>query len=92
MRMLMFSAQNCVQDGVCYMGQLTAIDTLRTLNWAECQMRCALDYECQKWSFLEGTKQCTKISMKFPKMFSHVGCTSGEKYCGLRPQNNNGKF
>ena len=91
MCLLMVSAKNCLQEGVCYMGQLTAIETLKAMNWAECQMQCGVDYECQKWSFLEDTKQCTKISMRFVKPIPGVGCISGDKFCGLRQKPNNGK-
>ena len=72
---------DCSKEGICYVGQLNSVGSLKVLNWKECQMRCGADYQCQKWTFLEGTKMCTKISMKYVKMFNLVGCVSGPKHC-----------
>ena len=71
----------CVQEGICYIGHLSSVGRLKVLNWRECQMRCGADYQCQQWTFLEGTKTCTKISMKYVKRFSVTGCYSGPKIC-----------
>ena len=76
------SDEDCFQEGICYVGQLSSVGSLKVLNWKECHMRCGADYQCQKWTFLEGTKMCTKISMKYVKVFDMVGCVSGPKYCG----------
>ena len=59
----------------------STFDSIKVTNWKECQMRCGGDYQCQKWTFLESTKMCTKISMKKVKMFDMVGCFSGPKSC-----------
>ena len=72
---------DCSKEGICYVGQLNSVGSLKVLNWKECQMRCGADYQCQQWTFLEGTKMCTKISMKYVKMFDMLGCVSGPKHC-----------
>ena len=75
------SAEDCVQEGICYTGHISSLRSKKVLHWKECQMRCGADYHCEKWSFLEGTKMCTIISMKYVKMFGLLGCTSGPKHC-----------
>ena len=54
-------------------------------------MRCGADFQCQKWSFIEGTKRCTQISMKFVQTFDQIGCISGNKYCDQSSQISVGK-
>ena len=71
----------CFKEGTCYVGQLSSVGSIKVLNWKECQMRCGANYQCQKWTYLEGTKMCTKISMKYVKAFPMVGCVSGNKFC-----------
>ena len=75
------SDRGCIREGICYMGQLSSVSSIKVLNWKECQMHCGVDYQCQIWTFLESTKMCTKISMKYVKMFHLVGCVSGPKSC-----------
>ena len=73
---------DCFKEGICYVGLSdSSFDSIKVTNWKECQMRCGGDYQCQKWTFLESTKMCTKISMKKVKMFDMVGCVSGPKSC-----------
>ena len=75
------SGGDCFQEGICYKGDLNSVESRKVLNWKECQMRCGGDYQCQKWTFLESTKMCTKISTKKVEMFDMVGCVSGPKSC-----------
>ena len=54
-------------------------------------MRCGADFQCQKWSFIEGTRRCIQISMKYVQTFDQIGCISGNKYCDQSLQISVGK-
>ena len=78
------SDADCLLEGICYVGQLSSVGSIKALNWKECQMRCGADFQCEKWTFLEGNKMCTKISMKYVTQFGAAGCYSGDKHCNSK--------
>ena len=77
----MISAETCVQVGTCFVGHTGRVKTLATTNWNECQMRCESQFQCQAWTYIEGSSQCRLIYMALVKSFGEEGCISGNKAC-----------
>ena len=77
-----FSVGACVDRRACYFGHLIPGGTIRNvIHWQECAARCKVDFQCQKWSYLEGTQECSMIRVKFVKQVHLIGCVSGSKHC-----------
>ena len=66
----------------CYFGHLVPGGTIKgVIHWQECAARCKVDFQCQKWSYLEAAQECSLIRVKFVKQVSLLGCVSGSKHC-----------